>query len=186
MAILKANKFWCSAGLLMLFALAALGWLVFAADTRGLAAMKQTVRARFPQVHQLPTGDLAAWLQDSGRTPPWLLDVRRLEEFAVSHLPGAVPVDPEATAQEVLRSLPANRPVVVYCSVGYRSSALAARLIQAGFTNVFNLEGSIFAWANEQRPLECDGRPVKQVHPYNAAASRMLRKDYRAKVPPVN
>ncbi|MBI3418090.1 MAG: rhodanese-like domain-containing protein [Verrucomicrobia bacterium] len=147
--------------------------------------MKKTVRARFPKVRQLATGELANWLQDSQRVPPLLLDVRKPEEFAVSHLSRAIQVDPEATAPDLLRLAATNQPIVVYCSVGYRSSALAARLMAAGFTNVYNLEGSIFAWANEQRPLERDGKLVKEVHPYNAAASRMLQVDYRAKVPAV-
>lgn len=171
--------------MVLLLALAGLGFVAFAGENRALAAMKKTVRVRFPTVRQLTTTELAGWLQDTRRAPPQLLDVRRPEEFAVSHLPRAQQIDPEASAVEVTKQLATNSPVVVYCSVGYRSSALATRLLDSGFTNVFNLEGSIFAWANEQRPLERDGQPVKEVHPCNAAAARMLNADYRAKVPAV-
>ena len=75
--------------------------------------------------------------------------------------------------------------MVVYCSVGYRSSRLVARLQQAGCTNVFNLEGSIFQWANEDRRLERDGQPVKEVHPYNRTFGQLLRPEHRATAPPV-
>ena len=136
------------------------------ADTSDLDAMKRKVRSRFPEVAQLSTGELAAWLGDAKRPPPILLDVRTEKEFAVSHLHGAIRVEPSAKADEVLARLPAGRPVVVdRRSVGYRSSALAERLKKAGVVSLHNLEGSIFQWANEGRPLETDGRPADKVHP---------------------
>lgn len=144
------------------------------AESSDLDAMKRKVRSRFPEVVQLSTGELAAWLGDSKRPPPILLDVRTEKEFAVSHLHGAIRVEPSAKADEVLARLPAGRPVVAYCSVGYRSSAFAERIKNAGVVAVYNLEGSIFQWANEGRPLEADGRPADKVHPYNGKFGKML------------
>ena len=55
--------------------------------------------------------------------------------------------------------------MVAYCSVGYRSAGLTDELGQRGYTRVCNLEGSLFQWANEGRPLvNADGR-VNVVHP---------------------
>ena len=150
------------------------------AEHPDFAAMKRTVRSRFPEVAQLSTGELAAWLGDPKRPPPILLDVRTEKEFAVSHLRGAMRVEPSAKADEVLARLPAGRPVVAYCSVGYRSSALAERLKKAGVGAIYNLEGSIFQWANEGRPLEADGHPADKVHPYNAKFGKMLDEKKRA------
>ena len=144
------------------------------------AAMKREVRSRFPEVAQLSTNELAAWLGDSKRAQPTLLDARTEKEFAVSHLPGARRVEPSAKAEELLPQLPSGRPVVVYCSVGYRSSAVAERLKKAGVVAVFNLEGSIFQWANEGRPLEADGHPTDKVHPYNSKFGKMLDEKRRA------
>ena len=144
------------------------------------AAMKREVRSRFPEVAQLSTGELAAWLGDSKRAQPVLLDVRTEKEFAVSHLHGAIRVEPSAKADEVLARLPAGRPVVAYCSVGYRSSAVAERLKKAGVVTVYNLEGSIFQWANEGRPLEAHGHPADKVHPYNGKFGKMLDEKKRA------
>jgi rhodanese-related sulfurtransferase len=110
-----------------------------------------------------------------------LLDVREPAEFAVSHLPGAIRVNPSASAREVTPRLNSGRPVIVYCSVGYRSSRLAERLIAAGVPRVSNLDGSIFAWANEGRPLVSDAGPVRRVHPYNAFFGRLLKPELRAK-----
>ena len=65
----------------------------------------------------------------------------------------------------ILRGVPANRRIVVYCSVGYRSSELAEFLMKTGFTEVYNLEGSIFRWANEGRPVYRAEERVRVVHP---------------------
>ncbi|MGH7937844.1 MAG: rhodanese-like domain-containing protein, partial [Bryobacteraceae bacterium] len=74
--------------------------------------------------------------------------------------------------------------IVTYCSVGYRSAGMARRLHAAGFTRVQNLEGSIFEWANEHRPLVHDGKAATQVHPYDALWGRLLQPEVRAPLPP--
>jgi rhodanese-related sulfurtransferase len=150
-----------------------------------LEAVKKKIRAQFPSVRQLSTMELAAWLGHTNRAQPVLVDARSRAEYAVSHLPGARWVDAKASAVEVMSHLGTNQPIVVYCSVGYRSSRLAERLQQAGWINVFNLEGSIFQWANEDRLLEREGRPVKEVHPYNKTFGELLRPEYRAAATPV-
>ena len=139
----------------------------------GLILAKWTVRARFPDVSQISTVQLSDWLADSRRETPVLLDVRTEDEFNVSHLPNAVrEVPPEAIAS--------GKPVVAYCSIGWRSSETARQLSRTGFTNVFNLEGSIFAWASEGRPLESQGKPVYKVHPYDSSWGRLLPNSLRS------
>ena len=65
-----------------------------------------------------------------------------------------------------------DEPIVVYCSVGYRSSKMARRLKELGRTKVSNLDGAVFAWSGEGRPLV----PNAPVHPYNWFGKRMLPK----------
>lgn len=60
---------------------------------------------------------------------------------------------------------------------------MAQRLAKAGATEIFNLEGSIFQWANEGRPLERDGKPATKVHPYNGTFGKMLDPQRRAEIP---
>jgi hypothetical protein len=60
---------------------------------------------------------------------------------------------------------------------------MAERLQKAGFTRVRNLEGSIFEWANEGRPLVREGKKVTTVHPYDTTWGRLLRDDVRAPLP---
>lgn len=131
------------------------------------------LRKKFPDVRTISTAELAG-LDVSAR--PLLLDAREENEFAVSHLPGARRAENDAVAQ--LRQLGATNetPIVVYCSVGYRSALMARKLQKVGFANVRNLEGSIFAWANEGRPLVNANGTTIGAHPFNILWGRYLDK----------
>jgi len=155
----------------------ALGGIAAAGLLRGesppgdLAAYAATLRAKFPGVPTIAPSGLAA-IEPS----PILLDVREENEFAVSHLPGAVRAGQDPVAQLQKMGAKSDAPVVVYCSVGYRSAVLAEKLQAAGFRNVRNLEGSIFAWANEGRPLVAARGEAAGVHPFNIPWGRYLEK----------
>jgi rhodanese-related sulfurtransferase len=163
------------------------GWLgvwavsVSAAGTLDWATVKADLARRYPQVRLLAAEELAGWLKDSRRVPPLLLDVRAPAEYAVSHLPGARRVDPAARPARVLAGVPRETPIVVYCSVGYRSSRFAERLRRAGFTQVWQLDGSLFGWANAGYPLAQGDRPATKVHPFNEHWGQLLDADRRAR-----
>lgn len=146
--------------------------------------LKRSLRGKFRDERWITTQQLADWLADKKRPAPVLLDVRTPAEWKVSHLPGARPVDPGASAKTAAGETAKDAPIVTYCAVGYRSGKMAQRLRAAGFTQVQNLEGSIFQWANEHRPLQHDGKPVTQVHPNNAFWGRLLRPEVRAALSP--
>jgi adenylyltransferase/sulfurtransferase len=78
-----------------------------------------------------------------------LLDVREPHEHEVCHLEGATLVPLRHVASRAV-GIPRDRPVVVYCHFGSRSEG-AVRQLQAefGFTNLYNLQGGIDAWARE-------------------------------------
>jgi rhodanese-related sulfurtransferase len=144
--------------------------------------LKNAIRAKYPNVRRVTTAELAQWLGDSRRQQPLLLDVRTEPEWNVSHIPGARRIDPSATAETAGAGIPKDAAIVTYCSVGYRSSETANRLRMAGFTNVQNLEGSVFEWANEHRPLVRGEQKVTRVHPYNSWWGRLLNDDVREPV----
>lgn len=139
-----------------------------------LARLREEIRARFPAVRTVSTAELAEWIERPTVVQPLLLDVRAPAEFAVSHLPAAIPAPNAAQAVERLRARTNAGPVVLYCSVGYRSAELADQLRAEGFTNLFNLEGSIFQWANEGRPLFRGKARVEVVHPFDDDWGRLL------------
>lgn len=146
-------------------------------------AVHRMIEADFPSVSTITTDSLATRLADSTAKQPILLDTRSPEEYAVSHLPGARRVDPNATTFPGLDTLSRNTPIVVYCSVGYRSARITSRLQESGFTNVANLKGSVFRWANEGRPVVRNDTPVRAVHPYNRTWGTLLNEDLRAYAP---
>jgi len=137
------------------------------------AGLRPWISMRFPGVAWISTEDLSRWRAGEHAPPPVLLDARAAEEFEVSHLRDARRVDPDSPALDP-EDLPHDTPIVVYCSVGYRSAAVADRLKAAGFTRVFNLEGGIFQWANEGRPIFRDREPAHEVHPYSRLWGRWL------------
>lgn len=144
-----------------------------------LQEMEQKVQQQYPALPHLSV-DAAKALLSSGQ-PVLLLDVREPQEYAVSHLPGAVRVAPDASADVVLgllSPLPRNSQVLMYCSVGARSSRLADRvgatLIRHGAAQVSNLRGGIFAWSGAGAPLQNAQGPTREVHGYNRAWSRLL------------
>ncbi|MGH8093293.1 MAG: rhodanese-like domain-containing protein [Chthoniobacterales bacterium] len=145
--------------------------------------VKRSLRSKFSDVQWITTAELADWLAAKDRPQPVLLDVRTRAEWRVSHLPEARLVDPKTDPKTAVERLPKNAPIVTYCAIGYRSGAVARRLRALGYTHVQNLEGSIFEWANEHRPLVHNGKPVTRVHPYSPLWVRLLQPDMRAPLP---
>ena len=104
-----------------------------------------------------------------------IFDAREREEFEVSHIPDAEFVGYNLFDIHAYSKLPKDTPIVVYCSIGYRSEKIGERLKAKGFTKVYNLYGSIFEWANRGYPLiNEEGREVREVHTYNKDWSRWV------------
>lgn len=107
---------------------------------------------------------------------PVFLDAREKEEFTVSHIPGALWVGYDDFELSRTSTLDKNTPIVVYCSVGYRSERIARKLKKAGFTDVSNLYGGIFHWVNEDHPVVDEHGETQRVHTYNEKWSKWLLK----------
>jgi rhodanese-related sulfurtransferase len=127
----------------------------------------------YPDVANISTQELAKL------TNVVLLDVRTLDEYKASHLPSAERFDESnsVAAKDLFAKLSKNAPIVVYCSVGVRSAAAAKRLTAQGYTQVKNLRGSAFMWANEGRPLE--GPSAPKLHPFNSRWGALLAPEFR-------
>ncbi|TXF89948.1 rhodanese-like domain-containing protein [Neolewinella aurantiaca] len=96
------------------------------------------------------------------------LDARESFEYDVSHLPGAINIGYDNLNLKTVKDVDKSRPVVVYCTVGYRSERAAKKLRKRGFTNVYNLYGSLYAWKLAGLPLEdANGKPTERLHTYN-------------------
>lgn len=100
--------------------------------------------ARTMQV--LTVQELKDWL-DEGRDFQ-LIDVREKDEWDYCHIDGAVHIPMRRVAAS-LSNLARHTPVAMLCHHGMRSRASAELLLQAGFTEVYNVAGGIHAWAHE-------------------------------------
>ncbi len=106
-----------------------------------------------------------------------LLDTRSDKEFQVSHLQGARFVDYDNFSTTIVEDLDKDKPVILYCSVGYRSEKIGERLQEMGFTEVYNLYGGIFDWKNKDNPVvNTHQNPTDSVHTYNKNWSKWLTK----------
>ncbi len=105
-----------------------------------------------------------------------ILDTREKEEFEVSHLPGAIWVGYDSFNLETVADLEKDQPILVYCTVGARSQAIGKKLIDDGFTRVFNLYGGIIHWANETKPLMANDQATDRVHTYSRSWGIWLNK----------
>lgn len=141
------------------------------------------IEAEFPGARHIATSALAEAIDAGSTKAPLLLDIRAPAEYRVSHLSGAIQAADAKAALLALHGHDKREPIVVYCSVGWRSSEVAEALQRGGYRDVRNLKGGIFTWANEGRPLYRDGRRVFVVHPFNRGWGRLLTPRYRAKRP---
>ena len=80
-----------------------------------------------------------------GKEAHTLVDVRSPGEFNSGYIPGAINVDVQELPQKMAR-IPKNKPVVLYCRSGSRSSHAAHMLKDAGYTDIFDL-GAVSGWA---------------------------------------
>jgi rhodanese-related sulfurtransferase len=89
----------------------------------------------------------------TGERSPLLVDVRAPGERQHKRIAGSVGI-PLMHLGDRLSELPADRPVLVYCAGGYRSSIAASLLQCHGFTQVSEIAGGIAAWDAGKLPLE--------------------------------
>ena len=96
------------------------------------------------------------------------LDARTREEFEVSRIPGARWVGDAASTEEIIGHHAKESPIIVYCSVGYRSEKTVIKLKNAGMLNVMNLYGGIFEWKNKDLPLtDSNGELTDKLHAFD-------------------
>jgi rhodanese-related sulfurtransferase len=151
-----------------------------------LAAIEAELKARYDFSH-VDTASVARMRGVDGGLV--IFDVRQPAEYAVSHLDGAIQLDPDISVVDFMRDygpLVAGRQALFYCSVGRRASRLIARVekpVAAAGTTVHNLSGGIFRWQANGGPLvTADGSPTDLVHPYNDAVRALMPRPDKASV----
>ncbi len=78
-----------------------------------------------------------------------ILDVRRADEFAAGHIPGAINVANESIGTDEIPELPdQDQLILVYCRSGNRSKQASQKLADLGYINIVEF-GGINDWPGE-------------------------------------
>jgi glyoxylase-like metal-dependent hydrolase (beta-lactamase superfamily II)/rhodanese-related sulfurtransferase len=91
----------------------------------------------------------------AARDAPLLVDVRTPHERKAKRIAGSLGIPLNHLAEHLPR-LPKDRPLLVYCAGGYRSSIAASLLQQGGFRDVGEIPGGITAWETAGLPIETE------------------------------
>jgi hydroxyacylglutathione hydrolase len=100
---------------------------------------------------ELLSAQFAAELLSSSQ-PPLAIDVRAPREREQKRIGSSLGI-PLNRLMENLETLPKNRPLLVYCAGGYRSSIAASLLQASGFDPVSEIAGGIAAWEAVKLPI---------------------------------
>ena len=111
-------------------------------------------KAGLPAGHVAQLSSVELQERTLGGAPFTLVDVRAPTEFGPNHIQGALNI-PTADLRSRHGEVPRDRPVVLVCSTGHRSSLGASLLLQRGFTAVHNAAGGMTGYGAAGFAGEC-------------------------------
>lgn len=81
------------------------------------------------------------------------IDVREIDENEAARIPNTELI-PLSEMQNRWNEIPKDEEIVIYCRTGNRSGSLISQLIPLGYTNLYNLDGGIVDWHQNNYPIE--------------------------------
>lgn len=121
----------------------------------GFASCSQTNSGTSSEGSVADNVNVATFAQFEQNEDAQLLDVRTAQEYAEGHIDGSVNIDIfAADFDQQVQQLDKNKPVYVYCRSGRRSANAMARMRDAGFTEIHNLQGGIMAWQKAGKAVQ--------------------------------
>jgi phage shock protein E len=118
-----------------------------------VGAGEAAVSEAFPAVNgaAVPVEQFAAHVDDDGTT---VVDVRTPEEFASGHIDGAINIELGSPGfDDLLEQMDRDATYAVYCQSDNRSGQAVQRMVEAGLTSVYHLDGGIVAWVESGREV---------------------------------
>ena len=145
---MKKNRLVCMMAFVLLLSACGASQSGDGTGTKGAAGGQEagTEKAKAEAVKL--TAEQAHERMESG-DPLVILDVRTAEEYAEAHIPGAVLLPNEEIGTERPGELPdLEAEILVYCRSGNRSAKAAKKLVELGYTKVYDF-GGINSWTYE-------------------------------------
>ena len=113
----------------------------------------------------------------------YIFDTREQKEFDLSDIKGAQFLGFEDFDIQKLGDISKDSKIVLYCSIGYRSEKIGEQLVKLGYSNVYNLYGSIFEWVNQGFPVvDKAGETTRKLHTYNKAWGKWVEDNKTEKI----
>lgn len=127
-------------------------WLVLIAIVSGLMFIWPSIARRISQTSE---ANVAEAVQLINRQDAQVVDVRGEGEFRNGHIPNArnIPTEQIGERAKELEKFK-NKPIVLVCASGNRSSSAAGVLKKAGFAQVYALGGGMNAWQQAGMPVQ--------------------------------
>lgn len=101
--------------------------------------------------HNLSAAEANAWLRAHPETQ--VLDVRSAAEFEGGALPHAINISSgDAAFEAKVGALDHHKPVLVYCTGGFRSRKAVAKLKELGFENIRHIHRGYMSWKPSTQP----------------------------------
>lgn len=109
-----------------------------------VAALVLTACGGTETIHRVDADAFAKAIKQPGVT---VIDVRTPAEFAAGHIAGAVNLDVEggSFANDIL-DYDKSKTYAVYCASGARSYSAATQMADAGFKDIYDLDGGVTMW----------------------------------------
>jgi rhodanese-related sulfurtransferase len=86
------------------------------------------------------------------KTETLLVDVRETSEYQLGHIPNAINI-PLRTLVSNVEKIPRDRPVVLYCSTGYRAAMGVLTLHLLGYDNIQGFPPGFVTWKNAEEMI---------------------------------
>ena len=104
-------------------------------------------------IRTIPPAEVSALMEEKGQgSGIVIIDVRRPDEFAAGHIRGAININ-SVQFSERLASLDLDGTYVIYCQRGGRSAGVRELMREAGFREVYEIEGGMSAWRTAGYPV---------------------------------
>ncbi len=127
---------WIQSNIALVIAFAIMGWMIYARVVKPkMLGIKKMTAGAYPDFDENHT----------------LVDVRSTGEWRAGHPANAIHI-PLNEFEQKMGKIPKDKPLILICASGMRSSMAAAMAAKAGYTDVYNFAGGFGSWCAAQLP----------------------------------